>query len=269
MKKQYKLGVIGCSYISTAILRGAVLSDTVREKKIIVADKNEDELNKLSYLGVRTATDCRFVAENCEFLLFAVKPKLFDSVCNELEGIRPGKVISVMEGLSKSMIKNSLGIGMIKVARCVVNLPCEIGSGAVGIDMLDFNKSTDDCEFISSVFGNLGTVLSVEENKLDAVSSITADGAAYTFMFLDSLIAAGVKHGLTKNEAKMLAVQTVFGSAEMAQREENTLEELTLSACNNGGASVEGVRILEEKGFGGVICSAVDAGVNRTKERKV
>ena len=86
-------------------------------------------------------------------------------------------------------------------------------------------------------------------------------------MFIDALVNAGVKLGLTKGEAKILAVQTVLGSAEMVQREENTLEELTMLTCNKGGAAVDAVNVLEEKGFGGAVSSAVEACVNRAKEQ--
>lgn len=267
MKKQFKLGVIGCSFFSGAVLRGVVLSDLIREKKIIVSGKNEEELDKLDYLGVKTTLNSRFVAENSEFLLFAVKSKNFPAIAGELEGVRPEKVISVMDGLTKNTIKNSLGVGLIKVARCVPNLPCEIGSGVIGIDMLDFNKSTDDCDFISSVFNTLGTVVSLEESKLSAVSALSGSGSAYTLMFIDALVNAGVKLGLNKNEAKILAVQTVLGCAEMVQREENSIEELTLLACNKGGASVEAVKVLEEKGLASAVCAAVEACVPRAKEQ--
>lgn len=267
MKKQFKLGVIGCSFFSNAILRGVVLSDLIREKKIIVSDESEDELDKLDYLGVRTTTDNKFVAENSEFVLFAVKPKKFEAISKELEGVRPEKVISVMDGLTKNGIKNALGVGLIKVARAVLNLPCNIGSGTVGIDMIDFNKSADDCDFISEVFGTLGTVVSLEESKLNAVYGLSGCGPAYTFMFIDALVNAGVKQGLTKSEAKILAVQTVLGSAETVQREENTIEELTMLACNKGGAAVEAVKVLEEKGLADAVSSAVEACVNRAKEQ--
>jgi len=267
MKKQFKLGVIGCSFFSNAILKGVVLSDLIREKKIIVSDESEEELDKLDYLGVHTTTDNKFVAENSEFVLFAVKPKKFEVISKELDGVRPEKVISIMDGLTKNTIKNALGFGVIKVARAILNLPCEIGSGAIGLDMVDFNKSTDDCDFISSVFGTLGTILSVEEGKLNAVYGLSGSGSAYVFAFIDALVNAGVKQGLTKNEAKILAVQTVLGSAEMVQREENSIEELTMLACNKGGAAVDAVKVLEEKGFSDAVSSAVEACVARAKER--
>ena len=267
MKKQFKLGVIGCSFFSNAILRGVVLSDLIREKKIIVSDENEDKLDNLDYLGVRTTTDNKFVAENSEFVLLAVKPNKFEAISKDLEGIRPEKVISIMEYFTKNAIKNALGVGLIKVARAVLNTPSNIGSGIIGIDMIDFNKSADDCDFISEVFGSLGTVVSLEESKLNAVYGLSGCGPAYTFMFIDALVNAGVQQGLTKSEAKILAVQTLLGSAEMVQREENTLEELTMLACNKGGAAVEAVKILEEKDFSGAVSTAVEACVKRAKEQ--
>ena len=45
MKKQFKLGVIGCGQNAISVLRGVVLSDFIREKKIIVSDKNEEILD--------------------------------------------------------------------------------------------------------------------------------------------------------------------------------------------------------------------------------
>ncbi len=266
MKKQYKLGVIGCGFMATAILRGVVLSDFIREKKIIVSDILEDNLDKLSYLGLNTTTDNKFVAENSEFLLLAVKPQNFADVVKSLDGYKPDKIISIMAGVKKSTIKNSFGVGIIKVARCMPNLPCAIGSGAIGIDMTDFNKNTDDTDFISNIFNNLGITLSVDESKMDAVTGISGSGPAYTFMFIDSLIDAGVKQGLSNNEAKILAVQTVLGAAEMIQRNEKPLPELLMNVCSKGGTTIEAVKVFEEMGLSDVVSAAVDACVKRAKE---
>lgn len=266
MKKQFKLGVIGCGFMASSILKGVVLSDFLREKKIIVSSSSEEDFEKVSYLGVRTVCDNRYVAENSEFLMFAVKPQHFGDVVKSLEGYRPEKVISIMAGVKKNTVKNALGVGVIKVARCMPNLPCSIGSGAIGIDMTDFNKSTDDTDFISNVFSCLGTVVSLEESKMDAVTGISGSGPAYAFMFIDSLIDAGVRQGLTKDEAKILAVQTVLGSAEMVMREEQSVEELIMSVCSKGGTTVEAVKVLEQGNFRKTISDAVEACINRAKE---
>ena len=223
MKKKFKLGVIGCGFMARSILKGVVLSEFLSERKIIVSDVSEDNLKEVDYLGVNTSSDNKYVAENSEFVLFAVKPQNFAEVVASLQGFKPDKVISIMAGVRKNTIKNSLGLSMVRVARCMPNLPCSIGCGMVGIDMSDFNNSTDDTDFITNVFGSFSTVLSLNESKMDAVTGISGSGPAYVFMFIDALIDAGVKQGLSKDEAKILAVETVLGAAEMVRRDEETL----------------------------------------------
>ncbi len=267
MKKQFKLGVIGCGFNSTAILRGVVLSDFIREKKIIVSDKDESKLDNIEYLGVKTTLDNRYVAQNSEYLILAVNEKNFKETIKELEGIRPEKVISVICGISKNEIKNSLGIGVIKVARAVMNLPCSIGSGTIGLDMVDYNKLTDDTEFITNIFDKLGTVVSLEESKLDAVSAISGN-SVYPLFLIDSLINAGVKNGLTKGEAKLIATQSVLGIAELIQREEQSIDDILLQNCKNGSPAIESVKVFEDNEFRKLVSDAAEAYISRLKSQK-
>ena len=266
MKKQYKLGVIGCNLIAQTIIKGAVLSDFLSKRKIIVSvhsDKNTDELDEL---GVSIIDDDRFVFENSEYQLIVLNAEQLKSVAENGISVKQAKIISISDVLKKSEIKEILGVSSVKVARGVANLPCVIGSGAVGLDMSDYNSSFDDTEFISNLFNCIGTVLSIDESKFDALIGLSVNGPAYAFMFIDSLIDAGVRQGLKKSEAKLLAVQAVLGSAEMAEREEYSLPELTMKACNNGGTALEGVKALEKHNFRDVIDEAVDSGIKRLKE---
>ena len=211
MKKQFKLGIIGCGNMATAILKGIADGDFIRTKKVIVSDVNRDKLNEVyDMLEVNISDDNRFVAENSEYLLLAVKPQSFPEIAAELKGICPEKVISIMAGVKKSVIKNSFGVGLIKVARCMPNLPCTAGYGMMGLDVTDFNKNTDDTEFIFNLFGCLGRVLSVSEDKLDAVTGISGSGPAYAFIFIDSLIDAGVKQGLSARKSCQINEKSNF-----------------------------------------------------------
>lgn len=267
MKKQFKLGIIGCGFMGSAILKGVVDAEFIRAKKIIVSDTDEQKLDKIGEeYGVCVSDDNKYVAENCEYLLLAVKPQTFSDVAKTLEGVCPQKVISVMAGVKKAAIKNSFGVGLIKVARCMPNLPCAAGFGMMGVDMSDYNKNTDDTDFVSNLFGCLGQVLSVPEDKLDAVTGISGSGPAYTFIFIDSLIDAGVKQGLTRDEAKLLAMQTVWGSCSILMEDDRPLSELIMSVCSKGGTTIEAVKVFEENNFRGIVSDAVAACVKRSKE---
>lgn len=263
MRKKFKLGVIGCGFMASAIIRGAVLSDFLSPKKIIASDILESALDKIGETGVYTCNSNKYVAENSEFVLLAVKPQNFEGVAKSFGDAKPEKIISVMAGITKKRIKSLLGD--VPVARCMPNLPCSIGSGAIGADLCDFSDG-DDSEFIIKVLDNLGTVLMVGEEKMDAVGAINAGGPVYAFMLIDSLIDAGVKQGLSRDEAKVLAVQTVLGSAEMVRREEEPLSDLIMGVCGKGGATLEAVKILEENNFRGAVAKAVESSVKRAKE---
>lgn len=266
MKKKFKLGVIGCGFMGSAIVKGVVLSDFLNPKKIVVADLNEANLDKINELGVYVCNSNKYVAENSEYLFIAVKPQNFNAVIYSLGDVKPEKIISIMAGITKGAIKEGLARYTTKVARCMPNMPCSIGSGAVGIDMSDFDGDIDDTEFISNIFNNIGVVLSINESKMDAVTGISGSGPAYAFMFIDSLIDAGVQQGLTKDEAKVLAVQTVIGAAEMVQRDEEPLSDLIMHVCSKGGTTIEAVKVLEENHFRAIVSKAVDACVKRSKE---
>jgi pyrroline-5-carboxylate reductase len=265
MKKLFKLGVIGCGFMAQSILKGVVASDFLRAKKVVASDVNDEALDSAAELGVMGTTNNKYLVENSEYVLFAVKPQNFESVCQSLEGAVPAKVISIMAGVKRDKIKAALGRDT-KVARCMPNLPCSIGSGVIGVDMTDFNSSQDDLEFISGVLNCLGTVLSVREEKMDAVTGISGSGPAYVFMFIDALIDAGVKQGLTRNEATVLAVQTVMGSAEMVEHSDVPVTDLIKRVCSKGGTTIEAVKVLEERNFRGIVDEAVAACTKRSKE---
>ncbi len=267
MKKRYKLGVIGCGFMASAIVKGVVLSDFLSARKVIVSDTDGAKLDDISSeLGVEVTADNRRVAEESEFVLFAVKPQNFDEVAAGIADIRVEKVISIMAGIKKAYIKNALGVGIIKVARCMPNLPCSIGSGAMGVDLADYNNSVDDAQFIAMLFDCLGTVVSLPESKLDAVTGISGSGPAYVFMFIDALVDAGVRHGLTEDEARTLAAQTVYGAADMVTRTDKKLSDLIANVCSKGGTTIEAVKALEENNFRAAVDAAVDACVARSKE---
>lgn len=265
MKKLYKLGVVGCGFMARAILKGVVGSDFIRAKKVVVSDPSDEALDWAVDLGIVGTQNNAFLVENSEYVLLAVKPQNFADVCRELEGVYPDKVISIMAGVTRDKIKGAFGRNA-KVARCMPNLPCSIGSGMMGVDMSDFDDDQDDLEFVNGVLGCLGTVLSTDERKMDAVTAISGSGPAYVFMFIDALTEAGVNLGLTHDEASLLAVQTVMGSAEMVMHSDTPVPELIKRVCSKGGTTIEAVKMLEDGNFRGVINDAAAACARRSKE---
>ena len=172
-----------------------------------------------------------------------------------------------MAGVKKQKIKDALFGNTIKVARAMPNLPCSVGAGMTAVDIEDFSEDADDCSFILDLFGRIGSVLTLPEEKLNAVTGISGSGPAYVYLFIDGLIKAGVAQGLSEEEAKVLAVQTVAGGAEMVARsEDKTLGELIGAVCSKGGTTVMAVDSFRADDMEGMIGRAVAACVKRAEE---
>ena len=267
MKKQYKLGVIGAGVMAQALVKGAVYSDFIKARKIIVSDVSEQALQNMEYLGVICSENNRDVAANCEYLLLAVKPQNFAAVAESLHGLPVEKVITIMAGVRRDTVREGLFGKNIKVARAMPNLPCSIGSGMVALDASEFADSIDDSSFAVSLFNCCGNVLSIAEEKLNAVTGISGSGPAYVYMFIDGLIKAGMRQGLTEDEAKTLAVSTVFGGADMVgHAEDKPIESLIAAVCSKGGTTIQAVDSFKKDDMYGMIDRAVDACVRRAEE---
>ena len=57
----------------------------------------------------------------------------------------------------------------------------------------------------------------------------------------------------------MVAVQSLLGTAELVQREENTVDELVIQACNQEKFAINAVKSLQDNSFSKIISDAVDA----------
>ena len=116
------------------------------------------------------------------------------------------------------------------------------------------------------ILENTGRVLLMEEKHMNAVTAISGSGPAYVFTFIQALADAGVKMGLTRDNALLLAGQTIFGSAKMfLDKMENPIM-LRDKVASPGGTTIQALHSLEKAGFNGIIIDAVESAFNRAKE---
>ncbi|MBR0189420.1 MAG: pyrroline-5-carboxylate reductase [Clostridia bacterium] len=266
MEKKFKLGVIGGGFMSYSIVSGALSAKFLSANEILVSDVNESSLVKFSDKGVNVTLSNFEVLNQSEFVLFAVKPQNFIGSIGEIENISCKKFISIMAGVKKSTIKSALKIADVKVARCMPNTPCSVGSGAVGIDLSDYETAADR-GFIENLFSSFAKVIFVEESKLNAVTGISGSSPAYFYLFIKCLVDAGVKQGLSYEDAKKLAANTMIGSGKMIfENADKSLDELITAVCSKGGTTIEAIKVFNECNLAEITDKAVAACVKRAEE---
>ncbi len=259
----YKLGIIGAGVMGQAILGCVIDKQYLKKEEIAVFDVSDEKINELKNEGITVFNSANALANECKFILIAIKPQHFDGLAKELTVGKNNTIISIMAGVNLNSIREKLD-AKCGIARVMPNTPCKIGKGVCAVV---FDKLCDENErFILGLLGCCGEVVSVDEKMFDAVTSVSGSGPAYVYMFIDGMIKGGMNGGLTYEQSKKLAIQTVIGSAMLADASDEKAEALTEKVCSKGGTTIEAVKIYREKGLEELIQEGIEACRKRSEE---
>ena len=262
MKKQYKLGVIGGGFMAQAIIGGI---DFIKPKKIIVSDPSATAREKLTYLGVNVTENNRDVADNCEYLLLAVKPQTFPAVAESLKGVPVEKVISIMAGVKKQVIRDAL-FGQTKVVRVMPNLCARVGKSVNAF--CPCGLSEEETESIRELLSCFGLAYKFDESYFDIITGLTGSSPAYTFRYARALTECGVQNGMTFEQARDLSLYCIAGCMDVLASA-RSLDEMSTTidnVCSKGGTTIEGIYVLDKAGFDKTVIDAVNAAIKRSRE---
>jgi pyrroline-5-carboxylate reductase len=106
----------------------------------------------------------------------------------------------------------------------------------------------------------------VDEKHMDAVTGLSASGPAYIYIILESLAEAGVKVGLPRDIATLLAAQTTMGAARVVLETGDHPALLKDAVTTPAGCTIDGIMELEEGKLRVTLIKAVVKAVQRAKE---
>jgi pyrroline-5-carboxylate reductase len=109
-------------------------------------------------------------------------------------------------------------------------------------------------------------VIGVDEGQIDAVTAVSGSGPAYFFYFVEHLIRAGESLGLNPEQARMLAIQTIAGSADMLAASPDSPQELRRKVTSPGGTTQAAITHLDSMKAGDILADAVAAAARKSKE---
>lgn len=263
--KTYRLGFIGAGRMAEAILSGAIKKKIIKPEDTVIFDVSGERMDELKKkYSVKTADDISMLCQTAEMLLLAVKPNILATVCEELTKIKCElPLVSIVAGWSGMKIKGHIKQD-VKVLRIMPNTPLQFGEGMSAFEVpTDFDEG--EYLFVKSIFQGLGLVLDMPEKLMDAVTAVSGSGPAYVFMFIEALADAAVLNGISRNDAVVLAAQTVLGSAQTVLESGMHPAALKDAVCSPGGTTIEAVKVLEAKGFRSAVIDAVSACAEKSK----
>lgn len=266
MKQQ--IGFIGGGQMAEALIRGIIASGLYRENDILVAEPNDYRRDHLAQTySVKTYDSNVPIFENCKIVILAVKPQTMKSLLEDCkERVQAQHIlISIAAGLPISFYLKMIGKEETKIIRVMPNTPALVLEGASALSRND-NVSDEELRAAEEIFLAVGEVVILDEVHLDAVTGLSGSGPAYVFSFIEALIDAGVKSGLTRVISEKLALQTVSGSVKLLKESGEHPAALRGKVTSPGGTAITAIHVLEKVGFHGIIMDVVESAVIRSKQ---
>ena len=261
------IGFIGAGNMAEAMIRGLLEARLVTADRLIASDIVEARRQHIQQrFGVQAVSEGRQVAAKASILILAVKPQDMEAA---LKGIAASvdqtkTIISIAAGTTIAFVADRLP-EKARIIRVMPNTPALVLAGAAGIAKGEY-ATAQDLQIAEAIFSAVGKVVVVAEKHLDAVTGLSGSGPAYVFLFIEALADGGVKMGLPRDVATLLAAQTVLGAAKMLLEGGRHPAELKDTVTSPGGTTIAGLHALESGGLRGTLMEAVEAATIRSRE---
>jgi len=151
------------------------------------------------------------------------------------------------------------------VVRSMPNTPAIVQAGATAIAPGE-HATEEDMLVARALFEAVGRVVTLEESLLDAVTGLSGSGPAYVMLIIEALADGGVKVGLHRDTALLLAAQTVFGSAKLLLETGEHPGRLKDMVTSPGGTAIAGLHTLESGALRKTLIDAVECASKRSAE---
>ena len=265
--KGKKVGFIGSGNMGEALIKGLTAANVVPGEMIWASDVRGDRLKEIAgTYGIKLAPDNLHLVREADVVIMAVKPQIMAPVLREIASVfsRRKLMISLAAGVSTESIRASLGKDG-RLIRVMPNTPALVLEGVTAIAKAE-GLEPEDMDVAGEIFSAVGRVVVLDESLMDAVTGLSGSGPAYVALVIESLADGGVKMGLDRITAMMLATQTVLGAAKLLRETRLHPGALKDMVSSPGGTSIAGVAALEEGGIRTTFIKAVERATQRSKE---
>jgi len=268
MLKDKKIGILGTGNMGEALVAGLVLSNSTDPQNIICSDVREGKLEavKKKY-GVVTTADNIAAVKFSDILIYAVKPQIIASVLKQTAPYLDMSklIISIAAGVPLAAIESCLHKDL-RLVRVMPNIAVSVREGATAI-AAGKHALKDDIGLAKAIFDSVGKSVFIDENVLmDAITGLSGSGPAYIFLIVDAMADAGVKMGLSRDDALFLSAQTVLGAAKLLMETKEHPGYLKDKVTSPGGTAIAGIHTLEKGGLRTTLIDAVEAATNRSRQ---
>src|SRR6185369_7609355 len=262
-----RVAVLGAGKIGTIILQAMFDKQLLSKQNVHATVAHPEKVKNLrKALGVTASNDNVEAVRDADIVLICVKPQTVGQVLEQIAPVVTKKqlLISVAASVPTEFMEKRLPVEA-RIVRAMPNTPSMLGSGMTAICKGKFAQAAD-VELAKTMFDTVGRTVVVDEKHMDAVTGLSASGPAFIFIILESLAEAGVKVGLPRDLATLLAAQTTLGAATVVLETGDHPALLKDAVTTPAGCTIDGIMELEEGKLRVTLIKAVVKAAQRAKE---
>ncbi len=266
MSDTFRIGFLGAGKMATALAQGWIQAGLTSPKLVCASDPVAAAKDHFANAtGAATTTNPLVVAQS-DFVVLAVKPQNMPGLLSEVRSAIQARhvVISIAAGITLKQIADSLGTDK-RIIRVMPNTPCLVGASASAF-AASASATPADVQNTQRLLDSVGRAVQVPEKLLDAVTGLSGSGPAFVAVMIEALSDGGVRMGLPRDLATMLAAQTVLGSAKLLLETGLHPGQLKDMVASPAGTTIAGLHALEQGGLRAALMDAVEAATNRSIE---
>jgi pyrroline-5-carboxylate reductase len=262
-----KVAFLGAGKMGGIILQALLKNGLLTAKSTCATVAHEERAKaQAAKLKVKVGTNNVEAVKGADIIVIGVKPQVVEEVVREISAYVTPKqmIVSVAASVPTAMIEKNLAAN-VPVVRAMPNTPCLMGAGMTAICKGKY-AYPDHVALTCHMFDVVGRTVVVDEKHMDAVTALSASGPAYIYIILESLAEAGVKVGLPRDIATMLAAQTTLGAAKVVLETGDHPALLKDAVTTPAGCTIDAIMELEEGKLRVTLIKAVVKAAQRAKE---
>jgi pyrroline-5-carboxylate reductase len=259
---KYAIGFFGAGKMAEGIL--AAVED---KSSVIMAEKVPERAAELARrYPVAVTADLAEVAKSAALIFLSVKPQDVDAVALQTKALlKPSQtLVSIVAGKTISKLRKAFG-PKVKIIRVMPNLALRANAGMCAI-CAAANAKPSDVKKVEKILGAAGETAVLREKDFDAVTALSGSGPAYFAYMEEAMVEGAVKLGLKREAARLLAEQTMYGTAKYLRESGADLGSFIAGVCTKGGTTAAGMTKLSDPRFKQIVADTLAAAAARSKE---
>ena len=269
-----RLTVLGAGKLGGILLRAYLKQGLFVSDKVIATVKHAERAAALAKeLGIAVTTDNCEAVKGADIVLLTIKPQTVAEVLQEIapEIGADTLVVSVAASVPAGFVEQQLAAAtsgkrdQVPVVRAMPNTPAAVHCGMTAI-CGGTHAGPHHLDVARTMFNAVGRTIVLDEKHMDAVTGLSASGPAFAYIILESLAEAGVKVGLPRDVATLLAAQMMKGAASVVLETGDHPALLKDAVTTPAGCTIDGILELEEGKLRVTLIKAVVKATSRAGE---